>query len=181
MSFDQRAGRRRSINNDDLKDGGGDNGGGMNDGGQGGQGGGFGGAAGGAMGGGNRGGGQRPTTTQVPATGPANIPVADPSAIVNAVGTWAYTVESPQGGGGVITIRKEGEGYAGTLTNARFNRENQLKDIVVKGNEISFGYDANFGGNPSTVTVKGTINGDTLTGVINIGQFGSFPLNAKRN
>jgi hypothetical protein len=119
--------------------------------------------------------------TQGPSTKPANIPAADPNAVINPVGSWNYTVESPQGGGGVITIRKEGEAYAGTLTNARFNRENQLKDIVVKGNEISFGYDTNMGGNPSTVTVKGTITGDTLTGVINIGQFGSFPLNAKRN
>ena len=179
MSFDQRAGRRRSINNDDLKDGGGDNGG-MNEGGQGGQGGGgFGGAMGaGAAGGGNRGGGQRPPVT---ATQPANVPAADPNAVVNPVGSWAYTIESPQGGAGVITLRKEGEGYAGTLTNARFNRENQLKDIVVKGNEISFGYDTSFGGNTSTVTVKGTITCDTLTGVINLGQFGSFPLNAKRN
>jgi outer membrane receptor protein involved in Fe transport len=178
MSFDQRPPRRRSINNDDLKDGGGDNGGGMGDGGQG-QGVQGGGAFGGAAAGANRGGGQRPATQA--ATKPANIPAADPNAVVNPIGTWTYTVESPQGGGGVITIRKEGEGYAGTLTNARFNRENQLKDIVVKGNEISFGYDTNFGGNTSTVTVKGTITGDALTGVINIGQFGSFPLNAKRN
>jgi outer membrane receptor protein involved in Fe transport len=173
MSFEQRPSRRRSINNDDLKDGGGD-GGGMGDSGQGGAG-----AAFGAAGGGNRGGGQRPT--QAPAAKPANVPAADPNAVINPEGTWAYTIESPQGGNGMIVIRKEGEGYTGTITNARFNRENQLKDIVVKGNEISFGYDVNFQGNASTVTIKSTVTGDTMTGIINIGQFGSFPLNAKKN
>jgi hypothetical protein len=175
MTFDQRPTRRRSINNDDLKDGGGDGGqGGMGDGAQGGA---FGaGAAAGARG---QGGGQHPA--QSAPVAPVNTPKSDPTAVIQPEGNWTYTIESPQGGNGNIVIRKEGEGYAGTITNARFNRENPLKDIVVKGNEISFGYDVNFGGNPSTVTVKGTITGDALTGVINIGQFGSFPLNAKRN
>jgi outer membrane receptor protein involved in Fe transport len=173
MSFEQRPTRRRSINNDDLKDGGGDNGGG-------GTGDTQGGGAFGAAGAGNRagGGGQRPA--QAPVAKPANVPAADPNAVINPEGTWAYTIESPQGGNGTIVIQKEGEGYVGTITNARFNRENALKDIVVKGNEISFGYDVNFQGNSSTVTVKSTVTGDTMTGIINIGQFGSFPLNAKR-
>lgn len=173
MSFDQRPSRRRSINNDDLKDGGGGDGGGMNDGGQ--QGAGFGGGQ------GNRGGGQRPAGAAAAGTAAAvKAPVSDPTAVVDATGTWSYTVESPQGGNGTIVISKEGDVFTGTMTNARFNRENQLKDITLKGNEISFGYDVNFNGNTSTVTVKATITGDTLAGVMNVGQFGAFPINAKR-
>jgi outer membrane receptor protein involved in Fe transport len=179
MSFDQRPSRRRSINNDDLKDGGdgNGNGGGMDGGGQqGGGGGNFGGA-----GGGNRGGVQRPAGAAAGAAVAVKVPASDPSAVVNAAGNWTYTVESPQGGNGTIVIKKEGEVYTGTMTNARFNRENQLKEITVKGNEISFGYDVNFNGNASTVTVKGTISGDTLTGVMNVGTFGSYPINAKKS
>jgi len=174
MSFDQRPSRRRSINNDDLKEGG--DGGGMGDGGQQQGGGNFG----GGQGGNRQGGGARPAGAAGAAAAVAKIPAGDPNAVVNAAGTWTYTVESPQGGNGTIVIRKDGNAYAGTMTNARFNRENQLKDIVVKGNEISFGYDVNFNGNASTVTVKGTITGDALAGVMNVGQFGSFPINAKR-
>lgn len=175
MSFDQQPRRRRSINNDDLKEGGdGGGGGGMDNGG--GQ---QGGAAGGFAGGARTGGGQRPAAQQTPAVN-NNAPKADPTAVIDPVGTWKYTVESPQGGGGTIVIKKEGDVLTGTLTDNRFNRENQLKSITLNGNQISFGYEVNFGGNTNVITVKGTIAGDTLAGTMSVGQFGSFPLNAKR-
>lgn len=178
MSFDQRPGRNRSINNDDLKQGG--DGGGM-DGGEGGQGQGQG--QGGMRGGmGNFNGGQRGPSARpaAPAANPAAAK-ADPNAVVDATGTWTYTLESPQGGNGTITIRKEGDNYSGTIVNARFNRENQLKSVVVKGNEIEMSYDVNMGGNNSTMTIKGTITGDTLDGVMTVGSFGAFPIKAKKN
>ncbi len=171
MSFDQPQRRRRSINNDDLKDGsdggGMDNGGGQQGGGQGG------------FGGGNRGGGQRPPVQQAPAVN-VNAPKADPTAVVDPVGTWTYTVDSPQGGGGTIVIRKEGDVLKGTLTNNRFNRENELKSVTLNGNEITFGYENNFGGNTNVVTIKATIAGDAMSGTMSVGQFGSFPINAKK-
>ena len=174
MSFDQQPRRsRRSINNDDLKDG--DGGGGMDNGG--GQGGG--GFAGGNAGGANRGTGQARPAQQTPAVN-NNAPAADPTAVVDPVGTWTYTVESPQGGGGTIVIKKEGDVFTGTLTNNRFNRENPLKSVTMNGNEINFGYETNFGGNTSVVTVKATIAGDAMNGTMSLGQFGTFPLSAKR-
>ena len=174
MSFDQPRRTRRSINNDDMKDGGdggngggGDNGGGNN-------------FSGGNAGGGNRGGGQQARPAQTPAVN-NNAPAADPKAVVNPAGTWTYTVESPQGGGGTIVIKKEGDIYTGTLTNNRFNRENPLKSVTMNGNEITFGYETSFGGNTNTVTVKATITGDAMSGMMSVGQFGSFPINAKKN
>ncbi len=54
-----------------------------------------------------------------------NAPKADPTAVVDPVGTWTYTVESPQGGGGTIVIKKEGEAYSGTrLTTGSIMRTN---------------------------------------------------------
>jgi outer membrane receptor protein involved in Fe transport len=175
MTFDQRTPRRRSINNDDLKDGGDGGGGGGMDGGQ--QGGG---GQGGFAGGGNRGGGQQRPATTAPAASP-NAPAADPKAVVDPVGSWTYTVESPQGGGGTIVIKKEGDVYTGILTNSRFNRENELKSVTMNGNEITFGYENSFNGNTNVVTVKATISDNTMNGTMTIGQFGSFPINAKRN
>jgi hypothetical protein len=78
-------------------------------------------------------------------------------------------------------IKKEGDVYSGTMTSARFNRENALKSITVNGNEITFGYETSFGGNTNTVTVKATIAGDAMTGTMSVGQFGSFPMNAKKS
>jgi outer membrane receptor protein involved in Fe transport len=167
MSFDQPRRRSRSINNDDMKEGGGGDGGMDN-------------------GGGNFGGGQRSGAVVVPAR-PApqaksgdETPV-DSTAVVVAEGTWAYTVESPQGAnGGTLKINKEGDAYSGVIISSRNNRETPIKDVKVNGNELSFSYEVNFGGNTSDILVKGIITGDQFAGTTTIGQFGSFPMTAKR-
>jgi hypothetical protein len=153
--------KKMSINNDDLKDGGGD----QQDNGMGGQ-----------QQGGQRGGGM-----QAPASQP-NLKMAavDPTKIVQAEGSWNYTVESPQGGGGKLVIKKEGEKYSGTITNSRNNKETPLTSVAVTGNEITIAYEVSFGGNTMIFTIKGTIKEDDLNGNMTVGQFGAFPINAKR-
>lgn len=168
MSFDQQRRRGRSVNNDDLKMGG-DGDGGMDNGG-------------GNMGGGQRGnfngGGQRNPATVVK---PAETIKADTAAVVIAEGNWEYSVESPQGAnGGTLKITKEGDTYSGVLVNARFNRETPIKDVKVTGNELSFSYEVSFGGNTNNILVKGIITGDQFAGSMTMGQFGSFPMTAKR-
>jgi outer membrane receptor protein involved in Fe transport len=167
MSVDARPKRRRSIDNDDLKgdgDGGGQDGGGM-------------------PGGGFQGGGQpqsrggfTPAVTKTSA--PAIAP--DSAAVVQAEGTWSYTVESPQGGEGTLVITKDGDQYTGTIMNKRFNKEIPLSSITVNGNALSFQYDVNFG-NPMTVTVKAVIQNDTFNGNMAVGEFGTFPIRGKKN
>ncbi len=175
MSVDGRPKRRRSINNDDLKEGG-DGGGGMD--------------GGGNTGGTGTGGGQQrgngavstPTTPAAKKTADAvKNPAADPTAVVKAEGTWTYTIESPQGGEGVLTIRKEGESYSGTITNKRFNTDIPLSDVKVNGNELSFQYDITRpDGNKMNMQVRSVITGDALSGDITVGQFGNFPIKATR-
>ncbi len=93
MSMDApRQRRRKSINNDDLKDGGGDNGGGGMEGGGGQQ------QRSGGGGQGSNGGARTAAAVKVAA--------GDPNAVVNATGSWAYTIESPQGGEGTL-VHKE--------------------------------------------------------------------------
>jgi len=171
MSFDnQRTGRkRRSVNNDDLKDGGGD-GGGMGDGGQ---------------GGGQGGGGFRPSGNgRQPATAPAaaapKMPAANPAAVVKAEGKWTYTVESPQGGNGTYTITKDGEKYTGSIKSNRMANETALTNVTVNGNELAYQYELSMGGNTVVIIVKGIITGDTFTGTMTLGQWGSFPVTGKR-
>lgn len=166
MSFDAPRGRKKSINNDDLKDeGGGDGGGG-----------------GGAPQGG--GGGGRP---QIPAGGFQNKPaatVATPAKTdtiaYEAAGTWSYTVESPQGGMGTFKIKKEDDKYSGTIMSNRSTREMPIKEITCKQNELTLVYEVNFGGNTANIVMKGVINKDQFTGTLTVGQFGSFPVNATR-
>ncbi len=171
MSFDQPRRRSRSINNDDMKDGGGD-GGGMDAGVQGG--------GGQQRAGATTNGSQKPQQVAPKAAVTVDNSKADANAVVKAEGNWTYTIDSPQGGGGVLKITKTGETYSGVIINSRNNREVVLKTVTVMGNELSFSYENNFGGNTMEVTAKGIITDDQLAGTMSLGQFGTFPMNAKR-
>lgn len=175
MSFDQPRRRSRSINNDDMKDGGGD-GGGMEGGGNAGVQGGGGQQRTGAT----TNGGQRPQQVAPKVAAVVDSSKVDANAVVKAEGSWTYTIESPQGGGGVLKITKTGEAYSGVIINSRNNREVALKTVTVMGNELRFSYENNFGGNTMEVTAKGIITNDQLAGTMSIGEFGTFPMNAKR-
>ena len=103
------------------------------------------------------------------------------TAVVNAAGSWAYTIESPQGGEGTLVIKKEGDTYTGSITNKKFNSNTELSSVSLKGNELTFAYEANGqGGNKMPIQVKAIITGDTFNGSMTVGQFGTFPIKAKR-
>ena len=172
MSMDNQPRRsRRSINNDDLKDGG-DNmqGGGMD-------------AGGGQQqrGGGNMGGmgGQRPTgqnQNQKPATSTEQKSTAADSITYDATGTWNYSIDSPQTGKGVIVLKKENDVYSGTIKSERMQQEAALNDLKVEGNNISFSYPVNFNGQQATVNVQYKISDKTINGTLAFGQFRTFNL-----
>lgn len=168
MSFDSNRKRGgRSVNNDDLKGDGGGDGMEMNN----------------MGGGGNRQGGggfQRPQGGQANQA-KADTTKVDPNAVVKADGNWTYTVETAQGNnGGTLKIVKNGDTYSGVIISSRFNRETPLKEVKVTGNELSFTYEMIFGGNTSVISAKGIITGDEFKGSMSMGQFGSFPMTAKR-
>ncbi|MGE0771559.1 MAG: TonB-dependent receptor [Cyclobacteriaceae bacterium] len=153
---------RRSISNDDLKMGEG----GIND-----------------MGGQEQG-GQAPGgfTPQRGGARPAAVPTgkADLSAVVDATGTWDYTIESPQGGSGVLKINKEGETFTGTIMSSRNNKEVAIQNVKLTGNELTFDYETSFGPNTATILVKGIIKENAFEGSMTLGQFGSFPMKATK-
>jgi outer membrane receptor protein involved in Fe transport len=172
---------RRSINNDDLKEGG-DNG---NDGGGNGQ---TGGQQGGAQQGGNgqMNGGQRPGgapagTNQKPGSTQPTTPKSPDAVVYEAAGTWTYTIDSPQGGGGTIVIKKENGVYSGTIKTERMKEETKFTSITVNGNDVAMAYTVNFGGNTVPVDIKGTINNNEMNGTMSLGQFRSFNLAGKRS
>jgi hypothetical protein len=81
---------------------------------------------------------------------------------------------------GTLKIKKEGSIYSGTIASNRSPRENPLKGVVFKNNELSFTYEVNFGGNTAVIAVKGIITKDQFAGTMSVGQFGSFPMNGTR-
>lgn len=171
MTMEDRPRRRRSINNDDLKDdGGGDNGmsmgdagmqPGMNTPGQTGR---------------QRNGSSRPQTNT-----PAVVKPAASDVSYEAAGTWKYTIDSPQGGGGTIVLSKNGDTYSGTIKSDRMSTETTLEELVVQDNHITFSYPVTFGGNSRTIKVDATLTDkDTLTGTLSFGPSRNVPLTARR-
>lgn len=166
MSVEPRNRRRRSINNDDLKDGGGmDMGGGMNEGPQ--------------MGGGAQRGAMpqaRPQTAIQPTV------TAPTDTVYEAAGTWMYAIEGGQPGasGGKLTIVKDGEAYSGTIKSDRMPQEVQLSKVTVEGNNIKFAYTVNFGGNEVVIDCTAVIIENEMTGTMNIGTFRTMPIKATR-
>lgn len=169
MGFDnQRQRRRRSVNNDDMKDGGG---GGMDM----------------DMGNQNQGGGQRggngmPQFNQMTNAAPDSTLVADVNAVVDATGTWSFTIESPQGPNtGTFDLKKDGDLYSGTITSARTNTATPLESVTVNGNELTLTYSMSFGGNSVPVTIKGIITDNSFNGNASFGQFRTTPIKATKN
>ncbi|HET9054640.1 MAG TPA: hypothetical protein VFM90_10725, partial [Cyclobacteriaceae bacterium] len=113
---------------------------------------------------------------------PDSALVADVNAVVDAAGTWAYTIESPQGANtGTFEIKKEGEVYSGSITNARTNSSTPFETVTVNGNELTAHYTMNFGGNSVPVTLKGIITENSFTGNASFGQFRTTPIKATKN
>jgi imidazolonepropionase-like amidohydrolase len=98
-------------------------------------------------------------------------------------GNWDYTTESPAGSsGGVITIKKDGNEYSGTITYddpaGSGKATAPIKDIKLDGSSLSFAFDVNAQGMSIVVEISGTIDGNSMDGTMSIGQFGSFPFEA---
>ena len=104
----------------------------------------------------------------------------DAKAKENPIGTWSYTLESTQGGTGTLTIGKNGDDFSGTIVNDRTNTVAPLKNIKLKGNGLSFDYEAAFGPNTRNVNVQLVIKGDSFEGNMQIAQLGSFPIKGNR-
>lgn len=180
MSVEPRPSRRRSISNDDLKEGG--DGGGMDGGQGGGQGGQGGGQGQGQPRGGNRQGNGNNAQPNAAKTGAAAaLPGADANAVVDVEGTWKYTVESPQGGEGDLIIRKDNGSYTGIISNKRFNRETPLSSVIVSGNELNFQYTATGqGGNEMVIKVRSIVKDNEFTGDMTVGEFGTYPIKGRK-
>ncbi len=81
----------------------------------------------------------------------------------NPVGTWSYTVETPQGAiSGTLTITGSPGNLSGTITGAGQD-EARLEDVELSGSQLSFAFDA---GQFGRVTAEVTLDGDSLDGTL---------------
>lgn len=107
------------------------------------------------------------------------VPIAAQDAKkIDITGTWAMTVESPQGQM-MITANYKQEGETLTGTHVSEMGEAPLKGTV-KGADIEYTITIDMGGQQFSILHKAKVDGDTITGSAVIGEMGTIAFTAKR-
>ncbi|MFN3435049.1 MAG: hypothetical protein ACK4ZY_11705 [Sphingomonas sp.] len=92
-------------------------------------------------------------------------------------GSWDCTVKSPLGDQNLtLTVTSDGATFTGTASGAMGSSDVSGE---VNGNTISWKQQMTVP-MPMTLDCEATAEGDTLTGTVGAGAFGSFPLSGKR-
>jgi len=90
------------------------------------------------------------------------------------VGSWAYSVETPDGVyEGKLIFEKSDEGYTGKLQS--YSGTASMKNLKVEGDNVSFSAEAE----GFYVTIKGKIDGDSFTGEVTV-EDQYFTMKAKK-
>lgn len=98
--------------------------------------------------------------------------------VAAVVGTWEYTIESPQGVlSGTLTLEERGADLDGTISSPAGDGKEELQSIAFDGSSLRFSFD---GGDVGNVDVSVTVDGSDFEGSVSTGQFGSFPITGTR-
>lgn len=93
-------------------------------------------------------------------------------------GEWDVVVKSPMGDQKTtMTVASSGDSFTGNSSGAMGSTE--IKDGKVDGNKLTWKVDITV---PMPMTLDGaaTVDGDSMTGTMTAGAFGSFPLTGTR-
>ena len=95
-------------------------------------------------------------------------------------GAWALQIDFGGGNSGTptATLKQDGEKLTGTYSSQVLG-EQQITGTI-KGNAISFGFQASFDGNAVKVTYTGTVDKDTMKGSVTFGDLGEGTFTGKK-
>lgn len=97
----------------------------------------------------------------------------------DVAGTWALTVETPQGTGNpTLTLKQDGETLTGTYLSQFFGERPVTGNM--KGDAITFSFTVAMEGNTVTVTYSGTVEKDTMKGKVAFGDMGEGTFTGKK-
>jgi hypothetical protein len=107
-------------------------------------------------------------------------PPAQADTPIDVTGAWAFQIEIGGGTTGTptVTFKQEGEKLSGTYSSQVLG-EQQLTGTI-KGNAITFGFQASFDGNAVKVTYSGTVEKDSMKGTVTFGDLGEGTFTAKK-
>lgn len=97
---------------------------------------------------------------------------------MSLAGTYDVNVKSPMGDqNGVLTIVVDGDRFTGTLSGGLGSMD--LEDGKVSGDSITWRMEMKVP-MPMSLDCSATVSGDTITGEVKAGVFGSMPLSGTR-
>jgi len=98
--------------------------------------------------------------------------------MANVDGSWNTITKSPMGDQqATLTVKSDGGTFTGSYSGAMGSTE--ITDGKVDGDKLSWKV-AIVVPMPMTLDCEATIDGDTVTGSVGAGAFGSFPLSGRR-
>jgi hypothetical protein len=98
--------------------------------------------------------------------------------MANVDGSWNTVTKSPMGDqAAVLTVASSGGTFTGSYNGAMGTTE--VKDGHVDGNKLTWKVDISVP-MPMTLDCEATVEGDTITGTVTAGAFGSFPMSGTR-
>ena len=94
-------------------------------------------------------------------------------------GGWAMTLTSPQGPLDItMTLTQNGSSFTGTMSSQVGNQE--ISDGQINGRTVVWTATAQFGGQSVTLSYRGEVEGNRMTGSAELGSFGSATFTAER-
>lgn len=99
---------------------------------------------------------------------------------VDISGAWGFEIQIGGGTTGTptVTFKQDGEKLTGTYSSQVLG-EHQLTGTI-KGNAVTFGFQASFDGNAVKVTYTGTVDKDAMKGEVSFGDLGGGTFTAKK-
>jgi hypothetical protein len=96
----------------------------------------------------------------------------------DVAGTWVLQVDTAAGSGTpTFTFKQDGEklegDYEGTFGKAKVTG-------TIKGNQITFGFDADAQGTQIKIEYKGVVDKDTMKGTVRLGELGEGTFSGTR-
>ncbi len=101
---------------------------------------------------------------------------------VALTGTWSYSIDTPdQRREGTMEFTEENGEIKGTIKGSDFTSgNNEIDEIVLDGNSVSFTFDFDVGGQMMTLEFDLTLKGESFDGDVTAGEFGTFPITGQR-
>ncbi|MGH7562420.1 MAG: amidohydrolase family protein [Gemmatimonadales bacterium] len=94
-------------------------------------------------------------------------------------GTWAMVLNSPQGPLDItVTLTQSGASFSGTMTSQLGSQD--VADGQISGRNVSWSTTLTIGGQSVTMSYRGEVDGNRMTGTADLGNFGNATFTAER-